>query len=60
MTIDKNKDNIEIIFLNKKGVAKITPKIIKKKLDLSPVNKIVEGYKISNKKGIILNFFYIK
>ena len=59
MTIDKNKDNIEIIFLNKKGVAKITPKIIKKKLDLSPVNKIVEGYKISNKKGIILNFFIL-
>ena len=52
MTIDKNKDNIEIIFLNKKGKLKSPLRSSKKKLDLSPVNKIVEGYKISNKRNI--------
>ena len=56
---DKNKDNNEFLYLNKKGVAKINPKIIKKKLDLSPVNKMVEGYKINNEKGIILNLFIL-
>ena len=56
-------DNInaikESLFFIKNGRANTSPKIIKKKLDLSPVNKIVEGYKINNKKEISLYFLIL-